>query len=143
MAAIKDLSRISQKWTRVTSGATQEYTEGIQNPRSDWAANTMKASDAWKQGVQQAASQNRFAKGVRKAGNQTWQQAAIEKGPARFSQGVQLAGDKYEAGFAPYRETISGLQLPPRGPKGDPANIQRVAVVAKALHDKKQSLLGG
>lgn len=143
MAAIKDLGRITAKWQRVTAGATAEYTEGVQNPRKDWAANTMAANDAWKAGVQQAASQNRFAKGVRKAGNSTWQKAAVEKGPQRFAQGVQLAAEKYEQGFAPYREVIAGLNLPQRGPKGDPANIQRVAVISKALHDKKLSLIGG
>jgi hypothetical protein len=34
---------------------------------------------------------------------------------------------------------IQGTTLPPRGAKGDPANIQRVAVLATALHAKKVS----
>lgn len=72
-----------------------------------------------------------------KTGTSGWQTAAIAKGPSRFSEGVNLATDKYEKGFAPYRDVIDKLSLPPRGPKGDPTNIQRVAAVAKALHDEK------
>ncbi len=48
----------------------------------------------------------------------------------------------YEEGFAPFRTTIANLTLPPRGPKGDPKNINRVSAVASALHKKKLELEG-
>lgn len=143
MAAIKSLSRISSKWARVTSGAGAEYEEGVKNPKADWAKNTADANPAWKAGIQKAVQRDAFAKGVKAAGSTKWQENAIAKGPGRFSQGVGLAQPAYEKGFAPFRETISGLTLPPRGAKGDPNNIQRVAVIAKALHEKKLSMLGG
>jgi hypothetical protein len=141
MANIKALDRINAKWQRVTAAAGAEYEEGVKNPTRDWKTETLQANAAYKAGLQKSIAADSFARGVSAAGTAKWQQGAIEKGPSRFAQGVSLAGDAYTAGFAPYRTVIQSLTLPPRGAKGDPGNINRVAVVAKALHDKK--LQGG
>lgn len=143
MPAVKPLDRISQKWARVASVSQSEYEEGIKNPRKSWAEETAKAEAAYEKGIQQAISKKRFSGGVKKAGNGRWQENALAKGPMRWSQGIGLSTDNYERGFAPFRQTIEATSLPARGPKGDPNNIQRVAAIAKALHDKKLSLQGG
>ncbi len=139
MAEIKSLDRIGSKWKRVASGAGAEYEEGVKNPKRDWAQSTVAAEPAYVQGIQASIARKGFSKGVAKAGTDKWQRNAIEKGPARFSQGVELGQDAYEKGFAPFREVIARTTLPARGAKGDPKNIQRVAVMAKALHDAKIS----
>lgn len=141
MANIKSLDRTNAKWQRVTANAGAEYEEGVKNPTRDWKTQTLGANAAYKQGVQKSIAADSFAKGVSAAGSAKWQENAIAKGPSRFAQGVTLAVDAYSTGFKPYRDVIAALTLPPRGAKGDPANINRVAVVAKALHDKK--LAGG
>lgn len=140
MANIKPLDRTATKWARVSSGAQQEYLEGVQNPRADWETETRAAEKTYEQGIQNSLSRKAFGKGVAKAGTAKWQERATTLGPARYSTGVQAAQNAYREGFAPYREVIQNLQLPARGPKGDPSNIQRVAAVAKALHDKKLQL---
>jgi DNA-binding transcriptional MocR family regulator len=142
MAAIKETARIADKWERRAGNAQAEYEEGVRNPRKDWAAATASAEKAFEQGIQQSIQRKAFGKGVRKAGTAKWQENAVEKGPVRFAQGVSLAKGSYEEGFAPFRQTISNLTLPARGAKGDPKNINRVAAVAKALHDKKLELEG-
>lgn len=142
MAAIKDLSRISSKWARVSAGATQEYLEGVQNPRKDWEEETRKAEPRYEEGVQAAIARKAFGKGVRNAGTAKWQQRAVTLGPQRFATGVAAAVDAYATGFEPFRQIIASLNLPPRGPKGSPQNILRVAAIAKALHDKKLALAG-
>jgi len=139
MANIKPLGRIADKWTRVTSAAGAEYEEGVRNPTSDWGNETQKSNAAYKAGLQKSIAADSFLKGVVAAGTAKWQKNAIEKGPARFQQGVSLAGEAYSKGFQPFRDVIQSLTLPPRGPKGDPGNINRVSIVAKALHDKKVS----
>jgi len=113
------------------------------SPRTDWADATAKAEERYEQGVRESISRKSFGKGVKAAGTSKWQENAIKKGPARFSEGVALGVDNYEKGFAPYREVIARTVLPTRGPKGDPKNIQRVAAMAKALHDAKVSKVGG
>jgi len=142
MPAIKALDRIGEKWSRVTQQATADYQAGVQNPKSDWAEKTSGADKNYAAGVQAAISRGSFAKGVKKAGTEKWKTNALEKGAPRFSTGVALARQAYETGFAPYRQVIQNLNLPARGPKGDPGNIQRVAVLAKALRDTKLARLG-
>lgn len=142
MAAIKDSSVIAAKWKRRASTAGAEYEEGVRNPRKDWATETANAEKAYEEGLANSIQRKAFGKGVKKAGTSKWQDAAIEKGPRRFTEGVNLAENSYEEGFAPFRATIANLTLPPRGPKGDPKNINRVAAVASALHKKKLELEG-
>lgn len=142
MAAIKDINRTAAKWERVSKGATQEYREGVENPRKDWADETAKAEGRYEDGVQAAIGRKAFSKGVKKAGTSKWQSRAVTLGPARFATGVAAAVDAYASGFEPYRQVIASLTLPPRGPKGSAQNILRVSAIAEALHAKKLSLEG-
>lgn len=140
MPAIKDLSRIAAKYGEVTPLRAPQYKEGVENPRRSWSIAAANAEDAWEGGVQQAIQRNAFSKGVKEAGDEKWLRGAVEKGVDRFGPGVQLGVPDYQAGFAPFHSVIQATNLPPRFPKGDPRNIQRVAVMAKALRDKKESL---
>lgn len=137
MPTVKDPSQAAAKWARRAASAAGEYQEGVRNPKRSWAAATAAAETQYKAGVQAAMARGAFGKGVRKAGDAAWSKGAIEKGPGRFAEGVAVAEDKYRAGYEPYARILTGLTLPERGAKGDPKNIQRVALVAKALHDAK------
>lgn len=143
MAAIKSMDRITEKWKRVAAGAGEEYRVGIENPRTDWATATKAAEPQYEAGITASIGRKAFGKGVTKAGTSHWQTMALAKGPGRWSEGINLSGDAYRAGFEPYARVIAGLILPPRGRKGDPKNIQRVAKVAEALHAEKIKRLGG
>jgi hypothetical protein len=140
MAEIRDLAAIGAKWTRVTPQRTEDYKLGIQSPRRDWEKETAAAAAIYKAGVDAAHAKGLFAKGVKRAGTKKWQSKALAKGPTRFAEGVYLAGDDYEAGFAPYREAIAACDLGPRFPKRDPRNIDRVRKVVEAMIAKKLSL---
>lgn len=133
MAAIASASEIAAKWARVTPLRATDYEDGIRNPRTDWATSTAAANDAWKAGVQQAIAADSFRRGVASAGTATWQANAISKGPARWQQGVAAGAANYEGGFAPYRDAIERLTLPPRFAKRDPRNLDRVKAVVDAL----------
>jgi hypothetical protein len=143
MAAIRGLDVISRKWSRVSSASGPSYEEGVTNPVRDFMAGALAANDAWKAGTNAAVAGDRFATGVRRASTAKWQRNAIAKGPARFAQGVQIAQPDYEAGFAPYREAISAVQLPPRGARRSPQNLQRVATMVQAIATKKEQMLRG
>jgi len=137
MAAIKPLDKIASKWANVSARSGAEYEDGVRNPRNDWQKSTAAANAAWKQGVNQAVADNRFASGVAATPNSKWQDNAVKKGVSRYAAGVQLAEQAYMDGFAPFAQIIASTTLPPRGAKGDPANIQRVAILADALHKGK------
>lgn len=137
MPAIKSSAEIAAKWTRVTPQRQDDYKSGVQSPKKDWQASTLAAKDAYKAGIQAAITQDRFAKGVNKSSTDEWKRKAIAKGVTRFAEGVSLSSADYQSGFAPYRDVIENTTLPPRFAKGDPRNIERVKVMAAALHAKK------
>lgn len=143
MAAIKDVSQIAKKWANVTPGRAAQYEEGVRNPTRDYAANTAAAAPAYAAGVQAAIANDRFKKGVQKSGNAKWQDRAAKLGPQRYGPGVQAAEGDYLSGFAPYREAILGVALPPRGPRRSPQNLQRVTAMVQAISMRKEALLKG
>lgn len=137
MADIKSMANITDKWTRVTPGRSEDYKLGIANPRRDWQQATSGAEANWKAGLDAAASKGLFGKGVNAAGTKKWQDKALKKGPGRFAEGVYTAGPDYSKGFAPYREAISRVDLGPKFPRRDPRNIDRVRKVCDAMVAEK------
>lgn len=137
MPKIRSVDEIAEKYARVTPARSADYAEGVKDPKKDWKSETERSEGAWEGGIQAALQNKSFVKGVRKAGTEKWQRKAVEVGVTRWGPGVLAAKDDYKEGFAPYQQEIAGLQLPPRGPKGDPRNIERVAKIAMALHARK------
>lgn len=137
MAEVKAISRIREKWTRVTPQRTEDYKLGVQSPRRDWEKSAAGAKETHKAAMIAAAATDAYGKGVAKAGTGKWQARALQKGPGRFAEGVMVGGDDYEKGFAPFRDEIEKTVLPPRFPKRDPRNVMRVAAIATALGKKK------
>ena len=137
MSGIKSMERISAKWARNAAAGTPSYQEGIENPRRDWAEETAKAEPAYDAGIQKSIANKSFGKGVKRAGTSKWQNNSLTKGVSRWAAGIADSQTAYAEGFAPYAAVIARTPLPPRGPKGDPKNIERVRVMAKALNDEK------
>jgi hypothetical protein len=139
MPAIKSAAEIADKWARVTPQRQTDYESGVKAPLKDWAANAGAAEDSWASGVSMAAGNRSFSKGVRKAGNEKWSRKTVEVGVGRWGAGVRAGTADYTTGFEPMRQTIASTALPPRYPKGDPRNIDRVAAIATALNAKKRA----
>ncbi len=140
MAAIRTVDLIAQKWATVTPQRAASYEFGIRNPPKDWKAGAIMANQAWKDGVTEAVNKNRFETGVNKAGTAKWQEQTLAKGVQRWGPGVALAQGAYEAAFAPYREAIARVTLPPRFARRDPRNLLRVAAVVDALVKAKAAI---
>lgn len=136
MVKTKGVDRTVAKWQAKVAGAGGDYTDGVTNPKADWQTETAKAEPRYKEGVTRAAAEGRFGKGVNKAGTAKWQKGAIEKGPGRWTEGVSKAEPEYRSGMSEVISTIEATTLPPRGPKGDPQNYERVRALGAALHTK-------
>ena len=143
MAKIRSLELIASKWARVAGASGASYEEGVKNPTGDYAAGAIAANGSWKAGVQAAVGRDAYSAGVRRAGNEKWQRGAVTTGPVRYQQGVTVAQPDYAAGFQTYHAVIAGVQLPPRGPRRSPQNLQRVAMIAQALGAKKEAMSRG
>lgn len=134
MVKTKPLEKVVAKWQARATAAVEDYRFGIENPKVDWATAAAAAQAAWAQGVQQAAAEGRFAGGVKKAGTEKWKRKALEVGAARYASGVAAAVTDYANAIADVLRTIEGISLPPRGPRGDPRNYERVKVIGDTLH---------
>jgi len=137
MAVIKSAADIAGKWARVTPTRDADYRSGVERPLRDWQEEAAAAEDRYVTGVTQAAQSGRFGQGVAKAGTEKWKRKALAVGVNRWGPGVRAAQPDYQAGFAPYRDVIERVELPPRRATGDPSNIDRVAAIAAALHAAK------
>ena len=134
MAEIKSIAAIQEKWGRVTPGRTEDYTNGIKNPKRDWAKSATDAKESHKAAMVAAGQNDSYAKGIAKAGTARWQDRATRKGPSRFAEGVIVGASDYGARFGPYADVIKSTQLTPRFPKGDLRNLDAGADRNAAEH---------
>jgi hypothetical protein len=137
MVNIRPIDQIVNKWQNRASGAATDYEAGVRQPMSDWATNAAAAEQNYQQGINAAIARKAFSKGIREAGTEKWQRKAIQKGAARYSQGVSMGVQEYSEGFKAVHDTLSRLTLPARGAKGDPKNLERVRAVVNALRQMK------
>lgn len=143
MAGIRSLSFIVDKYKRVTPGKAKEFEEGVKAPKENWQEQTVAAEEAYNSGVTDAIARGAFAGGVAASGQSHYQDMAVRKGAPRFRQGVEIGIPRYQRNFAPFRDVIAATDLPPRRAKGDPANLDRVAVIAAALHAERRRRQAG
>jgi hypothetical protein len=142
MATIRSIDQISRKYATVTPQRSADYQAGVENPKKDWKTATAAAEAAFEAGVQGAMSKKSFGKGVSAAGTEKWKRGAVSKGVTRWGPGVAVAEQDYRSGFAPYRDVIERTALPARFARRDPRNLERVAVIAKALAAAKDARTG-
>lgn len=142
MANIRDVASIAAKWASVTPMRSADYKAGVENPKTDWKTATAAATDNWKAGVTKAATEGRFGKAIARCTLDTWQAPTLAKGVGRWGEGVAYAQPKYEAAFAPYVSAIKALTLPPRYPRRDPRNLDRVKAVVDAMIKTAQAIGG-
>ncbi len=134
---VRPLDKVVEKWSSRATAAAPDYSAGVSAPRKDWAAAATAAKSAWQAGVTDAAGRDAFAKGVAKAGTAKWQKKAVELGTRRYPEGVGVAKDDFKGGFAPYYDALSKIDLPPRGARGDPKNLERVRTIMQTLRSVK------
>ena len=131
---IRGLNSIGERWSQGAANGVANYEDGVRNPRSSWQRGALAAEGNYKTAVVAAAGAGKYGKGVTAAGDGAWQAGALDKGAGRFASGVSASVSKYVQNFSKFAQVIQSLSLPPRGPKGSPANLARVAVVSSALN---------
>jgi len=137
MVKVKPIDIVVKKWQARASIATDDYKYGIENPKRPWDKAAEEAFDAWASGVQAAIADKRFVGGVRRAGLEKWKRKALNVGAPRYAPGITAAVDDYTAAMGEVLKVIEAISLPPRGPKGDPRNYERVKLIGDTLHKWK------
>ena len=138
MPKIKSARDIAAKWARVAPGRQQDFEAGVKDPSAAWAAPAAAARESYEAGVTEAIGRGAYVNGINDAGDGKWRRKTVEIGAQRWGPGVRAAQPDMEAGFAPYRDVIEATELPPRAPRGDPRNIERVSRMAQALAERRR-----
>jgi hypothetical protein len=136
---VKDAGTSAAKYSTRAAAAAPDYATGVAAAGQDWQTNTTQAEPNYDAAVQDAISRKAFSRGVTAAGGAKFATNASTTGAQRYPQGVRNAQGAWQSGVAPYLQTIASTSLPPRRPKGDPANMARVQAVTDALRKKKLS----
>jgi hypothetical protein len=137
---VKSAADVAKKWGEVTPGRQGYYQAGAAAAGSDWEAGALAAKANFKSAVSAANIDAMFVGGVKRAGAAKYTRKVNEVGVARFSQGVQAAVGDMSAAVEPFLQTIAGMTLPARQPRGSAANLQRVALIATELNKKRMAL---
>lgn len=127
---IKDTGALAKKFVQRASAAGGEYTEGVKQAGSDWEGATRASEENYKVGVTQAANDGRFGRGVAAAGAAKYVNRASTLGAQRYPSGVAAAEGEWAKNTQPHLDAMKSMELPPRRPKGDPANMTRAQAVA-------------
>lgn len=134
---LRPLDQVVGKWQRRAAAAAPDYTAAVQTPLKDWQKGSLAASDAWKAAVTDAAGRDAYKAGVAKQTTAFWQKRALELGAPRFADGVSKSVDVYNTKFGPFYDALGRIELPARGPRGDPRNIERVRTIMETLRRVK------
>lgn len=134
---VKDVAASAAKFVARAQSAGPAYQAGVTAAGPAWQANSVAAEPTWSAAVTDAASRKAYSKGVNAAGASKYETNASGKGAQRYPSGVAGAQNTWQTNVSPYLQTIASLTLPPRQPKGNPANYARVSAVADALRAKK------
>jgi hypothetical protein len=138
MPKVKSAAEIAAKYVRVAATRQGDYESGVRDTTVNWQTATAAARESYEQGVQESISRGAYLKGVEAAGNDKWRDKTLKTGAGRWGPGVRDAESDMAAGIAPFIEVIERTVLPPRGPRGDPRNLERAAVMARALSDARK-----
>ncbi len=114
-----DPNAVAQKWANRLGAATADIQKGVQAVQQSPTAAAAQRQDAYVAGVQRAAANGKWARGLNRVSLQQWQQAMIQKGLQRVGPGSQAAIPKMAAfmsQFGPYLDQLKqALSTMPRG----------------------------
>lgn len=143
MPPIKDLTSSAQKWSRNAGAASTEFAANAQANADKWGRNTQASGGNFRQAISAGNIQAKFERGVARAaqlGRFARKLAAV--GAGRFAEGVGTAQQDWSTGFEPYHGVLQTVTLPPRAPRGDARNYERVKAIGSALNAKRIAGLG-
>lgn len=139
---VKPVAVAAAKWTANAARAADDFAVEAAAAAALWEAQTLANKDNYHKAITAAGIADRFAGGVKRAGAAKFARKITDVARDRFAPGIHAAVSDYTERVTPFLETIAALTLPKRGPRGDPANYNRVEAVGKALSAKRLALLG-
>lgn len=136
---MKTAQASSQKFVDRASASSADYVKGAQDTAKDQSARAISAKTIWKQAIDKAATDDRYAKGLTKSGKTGWLDGVVKKGGDRYASGVSISASKYATESGKYDQARQAADSMPRGLKGSQTNLDRVKTVVNALRKVKET----
>ena len=134
---VKSLAATQRKWGEVTPARSQEYATNAAASGPRWEQGALAAAPNYGAAVRAGNIEARLSAGIRRAGAAKYARKIRDVGAGRFGTGVSAAVQDFGAAVGPYLQAIASVDLPPRRPRGDPGNYQRVNAVGTTLHQRR------
>lgn len=135
----KSAAEIAKKFIRVTPDRVEDYEEGVKNPRKDWQKNSIDSESNYQAALKESFTRNARVKGIQRVGTAGQMAATIEKGLARWPEGVRIAEEAMRSGMEFVVRAIESVKERPKYPKGDPRNLEIVKDITQAVHKARIS----
>lgn len=87
----KTSAQVAQKWAQAMASSGNEMKAGVEGVTENPAAKAAAAKDLWLQRVQEAAADDRFARGLEKTTLPAWKAKMLTKGIANMQTGAREA----------------------------------------------------
>lgn len=129
---MKSASQSAEKYASRASAASGDYVSGAQETTKDQAAAAIAAAGIYAQATQASITDGRYVRGLQKSGKGKWLKGVTDKGGSRYGEGVSQAAPDYATESARFDSARGAAASLPRGIKGSPQNLQRVAAVVAA-----------
>jgi hypothetical protein len=140
-----DPARMTAKYLARTSAATQDYVDGMNNPRRDPKAAAIAAKGKYKQRMQEAINNDSWAKGVAAYDLGEAVRIATSDGGSAYAAGIQKRSDKIARAHQRLAPRLGGIsQAIQSMPQDSPEQReQRMLANLRAMRRLGQELRGG
>lgn len=116
---MKNGGDVARKWSRNLAGSTESIKAGVQAVTRAPTESAAARQDAYVQGVERAAANGKWRRGLQRVTLPDWQASMLNKGLARIGSGAAAAVPKMESfmnDWLPYEQQLQQkLQSMPRG----------------------------
>lgn len=106
---MKDPAEVARNWAQNLGRSTDKIRQGVARVQEAPTLAAARRQDAYVEGVQRAAQEGKWRRGLQKVTLADWQQSMLEKGLTRIAGGAQAAQGKMQefmAEFLPYEEQL-------------------------------------
>lgn len=121
-----------------TTFVAKRFEQGVS--QADWKDLAIQGQDLYEEQMRRDEILARRRTGIEKVSNDTWRSVTIQKGKNVIAQRMKDASDKWQRETAPYMETLSNLELPPREASGTANVMNRLLPIVEALERRKAEL---
>jgi len=142
MVKVKPLKEVSERYKEAARFIPARYKRAIAE-KPDWKTPALEGQKLYEEKMSDPEVLKRRAGAIEGVSNDEWVDRALTKGAPVIGKAIELSVEKHAKKWAPFREALEAVELPPKTADAM-ANIDnRLKAVVSALIEKKKEITGG